>query len=168
MCKAIDIANAFLEKVPKETAKSGDGMNKVSIQKLLFFAQERHLFIHNEPLFDENIYAWEHGPVIKDVWRYYNEVEQTHNISYHPTKKSLAKFTDKQLDTISHIWNKYGDKNAWYLESLSHSYKIWKEQKQEQGLIPIENILEYRRKIEKSKKKARESVEESAKELGLI
>lgn len=167
MCKAIDIANAFLEKIPFETAKDGNGINKVSLQKLLFFAQEYHLFSYNEPLFKEKIYAWQHGPVIKDAWHYYNKNEKAHNITYHPTKDSLIKFTKNQSDTISHIWEVYGNKSEWYLESLSHAYKIWKDKKDNKEVMSPEEILSYRQEIESSKIEASNNVKQSAKKLGL-
>lgn len=47
---------------------NGELLSPLSIQKMLYFAQGWHLAIREEPLFFEEIRAWRHGPVIKDVY----------------------------------------------------------------------------------------------------
>jgi uncharacterized phage-associated protein len=39
------------------------------LQNLLFYCQAWHLVCRDTPLFDEQILAWEHGPVVREVWK---------------------------------------------------------------------------------------------------
>jgi len=41
----------------------------MNLQKLLYYCQAWHLVCRAEPLFAEAILAWDHGPVIEEVWR---------------------------------------------------------------------------------------------------
>jgi uncharacterized phage-associated protein len=50
-------------------------MTNMKLQKLLYYAQGQYLAEHEEPLFDEDIEAWSHGPVVPSVYRAFKEIE---------------------------------------------------------------------------------------------
>ena len=78
--KAIDFANWFLwynelQKIQQTSDFDNDdnydvyeGLTHLKIQKLLYFADGIALAVTDKPLFSEKIYAWPHGPVIKEVY----------------------------------------------------------------------------------------------------
>lgn len=163
--KAQQIAEAFLNKIPIEAVESGEGMHKVKLQKLLFFAQEEFLYRHNEPLFDDKIEAWEHGPVIREVWNVYAEIP-------HYIIKSVPQVVElpqEAQEVVDEIWARYGEKDTWYLRDLSHSYEIWTNKRDSQydgrGEITLDEILQYKKKCEREKKEAAEYIKNLAKEL---
>lgn len=54
-----------------------DPITHLKLQKLLYYAQGTHLAISGVPLFDENILAWEHGSVVREVYDKYHEKGRT-------------------------------------------------------------------------------------------
>lgn len=58
----IDVANFFLSAMDDD---AGDLISNLKIQKLVYYAQGVHLAMFDTTLFDEEILAWEHGPVAK-------------------------------------------------------------------------------------------------------
>jgi hypothetical protein len=43
-------------------------VSEAKLHFLLYLCQGHHLADHREPLFPEEIEAWDHGPVVPDVW----------------------------------------------------------------------------------------------------
>lgn len=163
--KAQDIANAFLNKVPIEAVENGEGIHKVKLQKLLFFAQEEFLYRHEKPLFEDKIEAWEHGPVVREVWNNYVNLPY-YIITIVPQEIKINK---EAQEVVDYIWFKHGEKDTWYLRDLSHSYEIWENKRDNKyngrGEITTKEILAYKKKCEKAKKEAREYIENLAKEF---
>lgn len=48
-----------------------DFITNLKLQKLLYYSQAWHLAIYDEPLFQDRIEAWVHGPVVPSVFREY-------------------------------------------------------------------------------------------------
>ena len=75
---AIDFANWFLwynevEKINQLQSTQDnydvyEGLTHLKVQKLLYFADGVNLAVNDKPLFKEKIYAWQHGPVVKEVY----------------------------------------------------------------------------------------------------
>lgn len=163
--KAQSIANAFLNKVPIEAVENNEGIHKVKLQKLLFLAQEEYLFRYEKPLFEEKIEAWEHGPVVREVWNEY-AIFPFHIINIIPPQENIP---EKAKEVVDFIWYKYGEKDTWYLKDLTHSYKIWEDKRESKykgrGEITIEEILQYKKECEKNKAKARAYIENLSQEF---
>lgn len=49
-----------------------EGITHLKLQKLLYYAQGISLGMFDKPIFSENIEAWPHGPVVKEVYSVYN------------------------------------------------------------------------------------------------
>ena len=67
---AQDVADYFLFLVDDP---SGDNLSNLKLQKLVYYAQGFYLAIHDRPLFDDAICAWEHGPVVPSLYRRYKK-----------------------------------------------------------------------------------------------
>jgi uncharacterized phage-associated protein len=67
---ALTIAKYFLS-IPDEDA--GELVSNLKLQKLLYYAQGYHVAVHGikGPLFNDKVYAWKHGPVVKTVYNTY-------------------------------------------------------------------------------------------------
>lgn len=163
--KAQKIANAFLNKVPIEAVENGEGLHKIKLQKLLFFAQEEYLFRYEEPLFEEKIEAWQHGPVVREIWNEYANLPY-YIIKNIPQKENIPQ---KAQEVIDFIWLKYGEKDSWYLSNLTHSYQIWEDKRKPEylgrGELTCKEILEYKKECERNKAEARKYIDNIAKEF---
>jgi len=113
----INIANAFLNKVSVNAVENGYGMSSLKLQRLIYFAQKEHIYRTGNPLFNEEIEKWRvHGPIVRKVW---NKFQGVSIIEVIPDTVNL----DKEIqETIDNIWDKYGDKDLWYLWTLICNY----------------------------------------------
>lgn len=130
--KAIDIANWFLwynevEKINQLQDTQDDydvyeGLTHLKIQKLLYFAEGVNLAINDEPLFREKIYAWQHGPVVKEVYE-----ELKHNgskeIEFDKNQyENIKKINENSniFNVLVSVYNSYAGYTAWQLREKSH------------------------------------------------
>ena len=123
---------------------SKESMSPKKIQKLVYYAYAWYLTLMNDSdndlskrLFDEQILAWVHGPVIYSIYQEYksyrfNEVPKS-NID-------KSDYDDDVDDVLRQVWDVYGDFNANELESITHQEEPWI--KARGGLGPLENGYE--------------------------
>jgi uncharacterized phage-associated protein len=100
----------------------GDWLTNLKLQKMLYYAQGWHLGQHGEPLFDEPLQAWIHGPVVPDVYRRFKSFG-------HLPIDSPAVLADQPDDLVAHVrdvWEAYGELTAYDLERISHSETPWR------------------------------------------
>jgi len=107
-------------------------MSHLKLQKLLYYIQAWHLAILGKPIIEDEFEAWLHGPVSRKVWDTYKDASVLYNqLSiggserdgvFQEVKKSLS---EDQLELLDDVLSQYGDKSAYYLESLTHSEDPW-------------------------------------------
>ena len=119
--QAIDVAACLLNKVDEE---SGDVITHLKLQKLLYYCQGTHLALFNTPFFPERIEAWQHGPVVPDIYSEFNKFG-SNAIPIPECDKS--KFNKEQLDLIDEVYEVYGQFSAWKLRNLTHDEAPWAE-----------------------------------------
>ena len=75
MNNALDIAKWFLFYNNRVimTDSDADYISNLKLQKLLYYAQGSFLAIKDIPLFDDNLLAWVHGPVVNEVYQEYKK-----------------------------------------------------------------------------------------------
>lgn len=120
MKDAITIANAILKLSEPEV---GDSITNLKLQKLLYYVQGFHLALYGKPIFKENILAWEHGPVVKEVYCEYSGC----GAEAIPVPEESISLTEKEKDVIVGVWKVYGQFSAWKLRDMTHNEKPWKE-----------------------------------------
>lgn len=52
-----------------DSHEAGSYLSLAKLQKLLYFAQARHLVVFRRPLFAGRFEAWAHGPVLRSVYK---------------------------------------------------------------------------------------------------
>lgn len=126
-----DVVDWFLS---KET------MSPKKLQKLLYYAYAWTLVFHNESendlnnkLFEDDIEAWVHGPVISKVYGKYKKYGYN-QITEKPVEKPV--FTEEIEDTLNQVWEAYGDLNGNELETITHRELPWREARE--GLSPLD------------------------------
>lgn len=127
-CIAGDLADWFVRRADLE---SGDAMTHLKLQKLLYYAQAWHLANYNRRLFDEDLKAWTHGPVVPSVWHKYR------NFGWDIIQpaKTAAKVADATASFLENVYNIYGKYSGKALEDLTHDELPWKEAR---GDLPIQ------------------------------
>lgn len=128
----------------KEIAKwflSKESMSPKKIQKLVYYAYSWYLTLMNDnveylnnKLFDEEIKAWVHGPVINSIYQEYRE----YKFNEVPKREiDESEFDEDTLDVLNQVWDVYGQFNANELESITHQEEPWIRARGE--LSPLEN-----------------------------
>jgi uncharacterized phage-associated protein len=122
---ALDVSKYFLYINTLDSYKKGDLTNK-KLQKLLYYTQAWSLVFRNKPLFKEKIEAWIHGPAIPSVYAHYKHYGRLKiDFDENDIEPLLKKFDKEEKELIDLIWNVYGEKDANYLECLTHSEDPW-------------------------------------------
>lgn len=65
-------ATKVAEYIIYEAQKRKNPVTNTKLQKLLYFVQGSYLAKHNKKAFEDNIIAWEYGPVVKDIYYKYS------------------------------------------------------------------------------------------------
>lgn len=101
-----------------------EGITHLKLQKLLYYAQGIYLAMHNKPLFNENIVAWQHGPVIEEVYAVYKENGRNIiNIEMDKEKEELLKRIENDKETCEALnltYDNFAIYTAWQLRQMTH------------------------------------------------
>lgn len=101
------------------------------VQKLLYYAYSLYLVKYNESfmqegmnkLFEDKIEAWDHGPVIRNVYDYIKKVALSNQLVTCNTKIQLSDI--KIENFIDKILKVYGQYSGYELEQMTHSEEPW-------------------------------------------
>jgi uncharacterized phage-associated protein len=119
MTTVADVAHYFLAIQGDEDGE----ITNLKLQKLVYYAQGFHLAIFDKPLFAEKIKAWEHGPVVPQLWYGYKEW----GAKPLPKPSTVPVFDKATQDLLDDVSGVYGQFSAWRLRELSHSEPPWIE-----------------------------------------
>ncbi|MFT8607990.1 MAG: type II toxin-antitoxin system antitoxin SocA domain-containing protein [Liquorilactobacillus nagelii] len=129
---AEEVANWFLTR-QKAHEKEDDGidpMTQMKLHKLLYYAQGVCLAVTGSRLFKEDLLAWEHGPVVRQI---FDKYRGQRTIDDDLSKEQLDDFekiatNDKQANNILEaVYERYSDYSASQLRNMTHSELPWKE-----------------------------------------
>lgn len=135
---ARNIADWFIQRAIQDVETSGgEYITHLKLQKLLYFAQGCYSAIEGHPLFDEKIYAWSHGPVVKSL---YPEFKSYKDRGITRCRKvTIDKHTEAILEEVYHVFGQY---SAWALREITHKQDPWKETPINEE-IPLSLITKY-------------------------
>lgn len=100
-------------------------VSNLKLQKLLYFAQGYSLVLNHQPLFLQPLEAWEHGPVVPDV---YHQYKASGSGAIRPTTWSASDcvpLRDQDLTLLQEVWAEYGSCDAIQLRNLTHAEAPW-------------------------------------------
>ncbi|MCP4134604.1 MAG: SocA family protein [bacterium] len=103
----------------------GDIISNLKLQKLVYYAQGFHLALFDKPLFNDKIEAWEHGPVVPELYREYKE--HCSGAIPPPDIFDDSIFTEEQKDLLKEVYEVFGQFSAWKLRNMTHSEPPWTE-----------------------------------------
>ena len=104
---ARNVAAALRERLP--------GVTAAKLHKYLYYAQGHHLAMLGRPLFEETIAAWDHGPVIPQLW----------DSEHQPAAGDADALTNTELSTLEYVASRYGGLTITDLERLTRAEAPW-------------------------------------------
>ena len=138
MAKALDVALYF---ACKGDADAGDSITNLKIQKLLYYAQGASLAIRNCPLFEENIYAWQYGPVVELVYHKLKKFGSGQVVT-DDMCEAHDRLSEAERDIADEVYDVYGQFSGWKLRDMTHSESPWKDTNS-RGAITLKKMKEY-------------------------
>lgn len=131
-----------------EADETGEAdLSNLKLQKLLYYAQGNYLATNEgNPLFDDRIEAWSHGPVIPAV---YHEYKRFGRGAVCLERDDPFEWDDIDADTtqfLIDVWDRYGGLAPWKLRNMTHSEAPWVDTFRNDELhieIPRESLLRY-------------------------
>lgn len=124
MCKAIDVANFFIDMANNDP---DDCMTNLRVNKLLYFAQAWSLVRIGKRLFDGQIQAWKYGPVVPEVYQAFKQYgrERIPSVS---GEYSPDIFNSDELNLLLDVLREYGKYSSPALVDFTHADGTpWKE-----------------------------------------
>lgn len=123
---AMTVAKWFIEWAETEPEEEGT-ISNLKLQKLLYYAQGHYLASGGEPLFDDRIEAWSHGPVVPSVYRRFRDfgagdirLPDDDPFRWDQVDPETTKF-------LIEVWNTYGQFAAWRLRNMTHDESPWRD-----------------------------------------
>lgn len=138
---ALQVAKWFLAYNRNVTAEEGaEYISNLKLQKLLYYAQGSFLAVTDHPLFDDEIVAWQHGPVVERVYREYKN-NGANGIPF-DEDFDFSKFSKEENDLLEEVYDTFGQYSAWKLRNMTHEERPWRETKQN-SVISLQIIKDY-------------------------
>lgn len=130
MFNATEIALWFIYKSNAEQKEHYDseelfeGISDLKLQKLLYYAQGVCLSMTGKKMFSNKIYAWDHGPVVKEVYDVYKKYGSSYITDINDEKNDKIVNNIENNVEISKILNIVYDNfaiyTAWQLRNMTH------------------------------------------------
>ncbi len=130
MAQAIDIARYLLWLAQSEAEP--EVVTPMRLQKLLYYAQGWSIAVRGEPLFEGQIQAWTHGPVVREVYAVFADYGDR-EIPPHEARDSGA-FDCDHAEFVAWVWDEYKRFSASELRRKTHNESPWIDARQ--GLQP--------------------------------
>jgi uncharacterized phage-associated protein len=117
---ALDVARLFLAWANRD----GDVITNLKMQKLLYYAQAWHLVNFGQPLFDDQIQAWNFGPVVRSIYHEFKAFGSS-PIDYKKTGQEEKQFSPEQLTFLREFYSTFIRFSAHELVSMTHAEDPW-------------------------------------------
>jgi uncharacterized phage-associated protein len=102
-------------------------LSNLKLQKLLYYAQGHYLASTRQPLFDDRIQAWSHGPVVPTVYHEYKAFGRDDIVLDDTDDFQWDQVDEQTTEFLMRIWNTYGGLAAWRLRNMTHDEAPWRD-----------------------------------------
>ena len=114
-----------------------DLLTNLKLNKLVYYTQAWHLALFKKPVFEDEIEAWVHGPVLPAVYDTYKHFKWTPIIRYDLKLEEIRQqFSAEQQELLDDIIEVYLPKTTYELEQLTRDEDPWISARA--GLAPFE------------------------------
>lgn len=118
------VAKWFIERAQR--APDHD-LDNLKLQKLLYLAQSRFLYLSGTSLIREEFSAWKHGPVVAPLWKECSEfkdgpihMDLAEDGPWHHLRRDVEIVLDE-------TWMAFGVYSGWRLRDITHEVGPWSE-----------------------------------------
>lgn len=115
MASVFDVAEFFIRMANQS---EDDQMTNLKVNKLLYYAQGTFLARTGRPLFNNQIEAWQLGPVVSDIYHKYKVCGKAPIISEDDIDRTC--FTDEEFDTLLDVMREFGQYTGSALVTFTH------------------------------------------------
>ena len=119
---ALDIANKVIINTDID---KGDIISNFKLQKIMYYLQGFNLAFFDEKLFEDDIEAWQYGPVVPSVYNKFKEHGKSGILISHDVKEIILK-NEEQEDMFKQVLEEYGKFSAIRLMEMTHEELPWK------------------------------------------
>ena len=134
MTTAFEVAKYIIKSLPVDNLK---------LQKLLYYSQAVHLVLHDkEPLFPEDIEAWDYGPVVPPVYHEYKH----YGFETIPPAEEQSTLNFEEMKSVDMTLACFGDRSGAALIGQTHYEAPWKnayKPGRPSNIITVESIYNY-------------------------
>lgn len=122
---ALAVANYFLDLAKAK----GLSMSPMKLQKLIYFAHGWYLALYKEDLIDEELQAWDYGPVVLSIYHEFKKFGLTgidtlgtdFNLNNKEIYTPRIPMDDKKTTALlDKVWDVYGKYTGIQLSNLTH------------------------------------------------
>lgn len=133
MATVFDVAKYILDTIGE--------ISTMKLQKLCYYSQAWHLVWEQKPLFNEEFYHWENGPVCREL---FNLHQGSFYVSADVIPESLSKgeLSASQKTVVDKVVEYYGRYDGAQLSELTHKEDPWAKT-QSNCIIHKDCIKEY-------------------------
>jgi uncharacterized phage-associated protein len=117
MANVYDVANFFINIVIQS---DDDHITNMKLNKLVYYAQGCHLARTGQPLFENNIEAWDYGPVVPAVYHKY-KVCGRFPITTVDDDFSSNKLSPDETEILIDVMREYGRYTGSALVTMTHA-----------------------------------------------
>ncbi len=96
-------------------------MGTMKLQKLVYYSQAWSTVWDDRPIFDEKIEAWDHGPVVRDLYAKHAHAPLIERLD----SGDPSQLSDDQRATVRAVLAFYGRHSEWWLSGLTHREPPW-------------------------------------------
>jgi len=141
MANVQDVAKFFIGLANDQANNNqGDMMTHLRLQKLLYFAQGWNLARYGKPLFDDEIEAWQYGPVVPAV---YNEYKHCGRSGIAGELPEADAFTEEEFALLLDVAREYDKFGTTTLVNMTHKRGAPWDTVNGHGVIPRDEIRSY-------------------------
>ena len=134
MTTANEVAKYIIKSLPVDNLK---------LQKLLYYSQGVHLVLYNKtPLFEDEIEAWDYGPVVPSVYHEYKK----YGFDIIPSTDEDTNLSMEEMSTINQVLQYFGEMSGVALLNQTHYESPWKDaykNRKSDNIITKESIYNY-------------------------
>lgn len=121
------------------------GIDHLKLQKLVYYAQGFHLGSTGDPLFSEELHAWQYGPVSPDLWQRFS---YRRDYLEAPESPNEGAFTEREREVVTLVHERFREVSGIELFRRTHEEAPWRQADRRvitgQGsLIDIESMRDY-------------------------
>lgn len=121
LATAIDTARYLIHLAFWQDADDADDtLCNMRLQKLVYYAQAWHLAATGRPLFADRIEAWEHGPVVRSLYKQF----KSHGLAIPASEGTVpSDLSTQDREFIKMVWDRYKDFSGTALRNRTHREK---------------------------------------------